>query len=114
MGENTTRSGISIIFHEHSSSILTWVAITDQGRAVGSVSLSFEKDRVIKFHGAHVSSEFRGQGIYKTLCNERLDYVLNNYTGYKLIAWCKDTTLSKFKEEGWRTVEVCTLVEKFI
>jgi len=114
MGEDTARSGISIIFHEHSSSILTWVAITDYGRAVGSVSLTFEKERVIKLHGAHVSTEFRGQGIYSKLYDERMDYIMSNYNGYKLISWCKESTLGKFTKKGWREVEKCTLVEKYI
>ena len=48
------------------------------------------------------------------LWDARWDYVKENYSGWLVYAWCKETSLPLFVEKGFDAGEMCTYVEKKI
>ena len=46
------------------------------------------------------------------LWNRRMDYINTHLSHYKLMAYCKPTTLEFFKKQGFIEKEIITLVEK--
>ena len=88
-----------------------WVASCDK-KEVGWCNMSFLPDNIIKFEDAFVAPNYRGKGIYKMLWERRLNYVNAHFGKYTLIAYCKPSTLSHYKNQGFIEKEVITLVEK--
>ena len=88
-----------------------WVAICD-GKEVGWCNMSFLHDNVLKLEDSFVHPDYRGRGIYRMLWNKRIDYINTHLSHYKLIAYCKPTTLEFFKKQGFTEKEIITLVEK--
>jgi hypothetical protein len=76
--------------------------------------MAIEKDNKIKFLDAWVDSNFRRKGVYRLLWETRWKYVEQEYKGWLVYAWCKDTSLPLLLEKGFSTGEVVTYVEKKI
>ena len=88
-----------------------WVAICDE-KEVGWCNMSFLHDNVLKLEDSFVHPDYRGRGIYRMLWNRRMDYINTHLSHYKLMAYCKPTTLEFFKKQGFIEKEIITLVEK--
>lgn len=93
--------------------IESWIAIID-GDVVGHIYMRIERDNNIKFLDAWVHEDHRRKGIYRTLWDTRWSYVIENYKGYKVYAWCKNESLPLLREKGFNEGEICTYVEKNI
>jgi hypothetical protein len=63
---------------------------------------------------AWVDEAHRRKGIYRMLWETRWEYVNENYKGWTIFAWCKDSSLPLLIEKGFTTGEVVTYVEKII
>ena len=90
-----------------------WVAICDN-KEVGWCNMTFLPDNVLKLEDAFIHADYRGKGIYKNLWNTRMDYINKHYNNYKLMAYCKPTTLEFYKKQGFIEKEIITLVEKYL
>ena len=90
-----------------------WVALHDD-KAVGWNSLIFESYDTIKFANAFVEEEYRGNGIYKMLWDERWKYCEENFKGWKVISYCLPTTLEFYKNKGFVEKYTSTLVQSTI
>ena len=88
-----------------------WVAICDN-KEVGWCNMSFLPDSVIKYEDSFVSPNYRRKGIYKKLYEARDRYVTTLFKGYRIISYCKPSTVDFFKERGFETKEIITLMEK--
>lgn len=93
--------------------IESWIATID-GDVVGHIYMRIERDNNIKFLDAWVHEDHRRKGIYRTLWDTRWSYVIENYKGYKVYAWCKNESLPLLREKGFNEGEICTYVEKNI
>lgn len=91
----------------------SWIALIDN-EVVGHIYMKIENDNKIKFLDAWVHDNHRRKGIFRLLWDARWEYVNENYKGYKVYAWCKDTSLPLLKEKGFDIGEICTYVEKNI
>lgn len=92
-----------------------WMAYhTDSNEAIGHIFMVIEKDQRIKFMDAWVDSSFRRKGLYRLLWETRWKYVGDNYKGWTVYAWCKDTSLPLLLEKGFEAGETVTYVEKTI
>ena len=92
-----------------------WMAYhKDTNEAIGHIFMAIEKDNKIKFLDAWVDSNFRRKGVYRLLWETRWKYVEQEYKGWLVYAWCKDTSLTLLLEKGFSTGEVVTYVEKKI
>ncbi len=88
-----------------------WIAICD-GKEVGWCNMSFLPDNTLKFEDSFVHPDYRGKGIYKMLWEFRFNYVSEHFNNYKLMAYCKPSTLKHYKKQGFIEKEIITLVEK--
>jgi len=93
--------------------IETWVAFNND-EVIGHIYMKVENDNKIKFLDAWVHPEHRRKGIYRKLWETRWDHVNQNYKGYLVYAWCKDSSLPLLMEKGFNTGEIVTYVEKKI
>ena len=92
-----------------------WMAYhSDTNEAIGHIFIVIEKDQKIKFLDAWVDSNWRRKGIYRMLWETRWTYVEQNYIGWTIYAWCKDTSLTLLLEKGFTPGETVTYVEKKI
>jgi len=92
-----------------------WMAYhSDTNEAIGHIFMVIEKDQKIKFLDAWVDSNWRRKGIYRMLWETRWTYVEQNYIGWTIYAWCKDTSLTLLLEKGFTPGETVTYVEKKI
>lgn len=92
-----------------------WMAYhIDTNEAIGHIFMVIEKDQKIKFLDAWVDSNWRRKGMYRMLWETRWTYVEQNYIGWTIYAWCKDTSLPLLLEKGFTTGETVTYVEKKI
>jgi hypothetical protein len=92
-----------------------WMAYNkDTNEAIGHIFMVLEKDNKIKFLDAWVDSNFRRKGVYRLLWETRWEYVEQEYKGWLVYAWCKDTSLTLLLEKGFSKGEVVTYVEKKI
>ena len=87
-----------------------WIAFVDD-QEVGWVNMTLLPRKTIKFEDAFIKEEYRSKGIYKKLWDARWEYVKNNYIGYKIVAFCKETTLDFYKKQGFDEISKTTLVE---
>lgn len=91
-----------------------WIAIDiNNDITTGHIFMSVESDKV-KFLDAWVHEDYRRMGIFRSLWETRWEYVLENYKGYTVYAWCKDTSLPLLLEKGFDKGEIVTYVEKKI
>jgi hypothetical protein len=92
-----------------------WIAYEKNSDiAVGHIFMNVEKDNRIKFLDAWVHSDYRRIGIFRYLWETRWEYVVENYKGYTVYAWCKDSSLPLLIEKGFNVGEIVTYVEKKI
>jgi predicted GNAT family acetyltransferase len=82
--------------------------------AIGHIFMTLEKNNRIKFLDAWVDESHRRKGIYRKLWETRWEYVNENYKGWTIYAWCKDSSLPLLLEKGFNAGEVVTYVEKII
>lgn len=97
----------------HAQDLETWIAILND-EVVGHIFMKIEIDNKIKFLDAWVRPDCRRKGIYRKLWDTRWDYVLGNFKGYTIYAWCKKNSLPLLIEKGFTQGEVVTYVEKNI
>ena len=92
-----------------------WVAQDSEKHIIiGHIFMNVELNNKIKFLDAWVSNDYRRQGIFRELWETRWEYVKENYKGYTVYAWCKDTSLPLLLEKGFAEGEIVTYVEKKI
>lgn len=82
--------------------------------AIGHIFMTLESNKRIKFLDAWVDEGHRRKGIYRKLWETRWEYVNENYKGYTVYAWCKDSSLPLLLEKGFESGEIVTYVEKTI
>jgi predicted GNAT family acetyltransferase len=113
MGENT---GLKIIrLKTNAQNLEMWMAYEGDGlEAIGHIFMTLENNKRIKFLDAWVDEDHRRKGIYRKLWETRWEYVNENYKGWTIFAWCKDSSLPLLIEKGFTTGEVVTYVEKII
>ena len=111
MGENSNPNIIRV--KTNAQNLEMWIAY-DGEEAIGHIFMSLEKENRIKFLDAWVDENWRRKGIYRRLWETRWEYVNENYKGYTVYAWCKDTSLTLLIEKGFHTGESVTYVEKTI
>ena len=113
MVENT---GLKIIrLKTNAQNLEMWLAYEVNGEeAIGHIFMCLENNNRIKFMDALVDEAHRRKGIYRMLWETRWEYVNENYKGWTIFAWCKDSSLPLLIEKGFTTVEVVTYVEKII
>jgi hypothetical protein len=97
----------------NSQDIETWVALVGD-EVVGHIYMKIEPDNKIKFLDAWVDENWRRKGIWRELWDTRWNYVNENYGGYLVYAWCKESSLPLLVEKGFKTGETCHYVEKMI
>lgn len=103
------------IFHlkTNAQNLETWVAYhNDTNHAIGHIFMLIETDKKIKFMDAWVHPNWRRKGLFRTLWDTRWDYVYEHYKGYKVYAWCKESSLPLLLEKGFEPGEIVTYVEK--
>lgn len=83
-------------------------------KSIGHIFMTIETNQRIKFLDAWVDENHRRKGVYRKLWETRWDFVNDNYKGYKIYAWCKDTSLPLLIEKGFKPGEIVTYVEKQI
>lgn len=110
MGENTSLKIIRL--KTNAQNLEMWMAYEDGEEAIGHIFMCLEKNNKIKFMDAWVDEKHRRKGIYRKLWETRWEYVNENYKGYTVYAWCKDSSLSLLLEKGFTSGEVVTYVEK--
>lgn len=92
-----------------------WIAYDIESKlAIGHIFMTIENNQKIKFLDAWVDEDHRRKGIFRTLWDTRWDFVNENYKGYLVYAWCKDSSLPLLIEKGFHTGEIVTYVEKVI
>jgi GNAT superfamily N-acetyltransferase len=91
----------------------TWVYIIGV-EVVGHIYMKVELENRIKFLDAWVHQDHRRKGIYRKLWETRWQYVNENYSGYVVYAWCKESSLPLLLEMGFDMGESATYVEKNI
>ena len=63
---------------------------------------------------AWVHEDYRRQGIYRRLWDTRWEYVVENYKGYKVYAWCKPMSLPLLLEKKFEVGDSCVYVSSII
>jgi len=92
-----------------------WIAYDAATReAIGHIFMMIEIGERIKFLDAWVDEAHRRKGIYRRLWETRWEYVNEEYRGYTVYAWCKDSSLPLLLEKGFEPGEIVTYVEKKI
>ena len=92
-----------------------WIAYDATTReAIGHIFMMIEIGERIKFLDAWVDEAHRRKGIYRKLWETRWEYVNEEYRGYTVYAWCKDSSLQLLLEKGFEPGEIVTYVEKKI
>ena len=86
-----------------------WVAHLTN-KCVGHIHFQQEANKQIKFLDAWVHENYRRQGIYRQLWNIRWEYVKKHYKGYKVYAWCKESSLPLLIEKGFTAGDTCVYV----
>jgi predicted GNAT family acetyltransferase len=87
-----------------------WVAIVDDIE-VGWVNMTLLPRKVIKFEDAYVLAQHREKGLYKKLWETRWDYINIHYIGYKVVAYCKESTVDYYRKKGFEIKSITSLVE---
>tara|TARA_B100000963_G_scaffold359405_1_gene386671 strand:- start:240 stop:575 length:336 start_codon:yes stop_codon:yes gene_type:complete len=104
---------IKIVYlHSNSQDLHSWIAINDKDAVVGHLYMQVEKDNKILFMDAWVCEKHRRLGIFRKMWETRWDYVVNNYKGYNVYSWCKDSSLNFVLSKGFEAGELCTYVSR--
>ena len=90
-----------------------WIAHIDN-EPVGHIHMLLESNNRLKFLDAWVHEDYRRQGIYRRLWEERWNYIKQNYNGWKAYAWAKPASLPLLEEKGFTKGDTITYVEKDI
>lgn len=88
----------------------SWIALLDN-EVVGHVYLKKESNNRIKLMDAWVHENHRRKNIYRQLWDVRWKHIQENYSGYTVYAWCKDSSLQVALDNGFHLGEKCTYVE---
>ena len=91
----------------------SWIAYIEN-LAVGHIHMQIEANQTIKFLDAWVHSNYRKQGIFRTLWDTRWAFVESSFEGYKVYAWCLPKSLPLLKEKGFIEGDTCVYVEKVV
>ena len=91
----------------------SWIAYIEN-LAVGHIHMQIEANQTIKFLDAWVHSDYRKQGIFRTLWDTRWNFVEEGFQGYKVYAWCLPKSLPLLKEKGFTEGDTCVYVEKIV
>jgi len=97
-----------------SENLHQWLAMLN-GHVIGHVYARVESDfEAIKLLDAHVKTEHRGQGIYTALWEARTSFFADKgkYKGWRLYAWCKETSINQFIKNDFTKGETVTYVER--
>ena len=97
---------------EFDKSLVAFIATTSTGEVVGRLSFKIRENNIIRFQDAVVDPLYRKKGIYRDLFEERKKYIEQHFPHYKLEAYCRDTTLDNFLNDGFEIVAKMYLVEK--
>ena len=99
----------------NAQNIEMWMAYDEATKeAIGHIFMSIEPGMKIKFLDAWVDESHRRRGIYRKLWETRWEYVNQEYKGWTVYAWCKDSSLPLLIEKGFDRGEIVTYVEKKI
>ena len=90
-----------------------WIAHIDN-EPVGHIHMLLESNKRLKFLDAWVHENYRRQGIYRRLWEERWNYIKENYSGWTAYAWAKPTSLPLLLEKGFTKGDTITYVEKHV
>ena len=90
-----------------------WIAHIDN-EPVGHIHMLLEANKRLKFLDAWVHEDYRRQGIYRRLWEERWNYIEQNYNGWTAYAWAKPMSLPLLIEKGFNEGDNCIYVEKEI
>lgn len=105
--------GIKIIYlHSNSQDLHSWIAINEEEKSVGHIYMKVEKNKKILFMDAWVCENHRRLGIFRKLWETRWEYVKENYMGYNVYSWCKESSLQFVLSKGFEAGELCTYVSR--
>lgn len=90
-----------------------WIAHLDNN-PIGHVHMLLESNKRLKFLDAWVDEEYRRQGIYRQLWEERWRYVRQNFDGWTVYAWAKPSSLPMLLEKGFTKGDTITYAERNI
>ena len=90
-----------------------WIAHIDN-EPVGHIHMLLESNKRLKFLDAWVHEDYRRQGIYRRLWEERWNYIKQKYSGWTAYAWAKPTSLPLLLEKGFTKGDTITYVEKHV
>ena len=90
-----------------------WIAHIDN-EPVGHIHMLLESNKRLKFLDAWVHEDYRRQGIYRRLWEERWNYIKQKYSGWTAYAWAKPTRLPLLLEKGFTKGDTITYVEKHV
>jgi hypothetical protein len=97
---------------EIDKSVVCFIAISATQEIAGKCSFKIREGNIIRYQDAYVNDSHRQKGIYGQLFDARQTYVNENYPNYKVEAFCRDTTVEKFKKNGFEVKGNLYLVEK--
>jgi|TARA_R110000782_G_scaffold265691_1_gene359639 ribosomal protein S18 acetylase RimI-like enzyme len=99
----------------NSQNLEMWISIDiSNDITTGHIFMTVEGNNKIKLLDAWVHEDYRRMGIYRSLWQARWEHILENYEGYTIYAWCKDTSLPLLLEKGFNKGEIATYVERKI
>ena len=100
-------------FSTHAQGLTGWLA-THRGLSVGHIFMQEEPNNRIKFLDAWVHPDHRREGIFRSLWEERWEYVLDKHPGHTAYAWCLPSSLPMLLDNGFTQGDVCVYVEREI
>ena len=101
------------LFEPHAQNKKMWLALSG-GSVIGHIHLEEQPNSTIKFFDAWVHPDYRRQGIYRKLWEMRWEYVQQEYSGWKVYAWCLPMSLPLLLEKGFQSGDTCVYVEKIV
>ena len=97
---------------EIDKTVVCFLAIDDSQEIAGKCSFKLRENDTIRYQDAYVNENHRGKGVYTLLFNARQNYVDANYPSHTLQAYCRDTTIEKFKKNKFKIIRKLYWVEK--
>ena len=109
--------GLKIVTYRLPSNVPTnknsncgWVAMLNN-KEIGWVTMSFLSNNEILFENAYVDEQYRRKGVYRKLWNARWEHVKENYKGYTIRTYCRDTTVDMYRKNGFKFINPIYLME---
>jgi GNAT superfamily N-acetyltransferase len=93
---------------------LGWLAVSQDDVTVGHTFMLIEPNQTIKFLDSWVHDKYRRKGIFRKLWEARWKFVQQNFSGWKVYAWCKPMSLPLLIEKEFEQGETCVYVERTI